>query len=442
VILYVNPAFEHTTGYTKKEILGQTPRILKSGKHELEFYKNLWDTILGGRTFQETLINKRKNGELYYADQTITPIHDANGKILYFISIWKDVTERMQAREELRRLHEHLKFEKQKLEKILNFGEQIETIRSLDKLVDFIVGQAASILDSDRCSLMLMDEHSEELCIKAAIGLQPDVITKSKLSIGEGIAGLVAKEGKPMLVEVVDADERINRGNLPGYRTKSFLSAPVKLGGKFIGVINVTEKNGQENPTYDDIDLKILLAIGRQVAIAIENAQLSKELKYLTIKDPLTALYNHRYLMECLAYEIRRFKRFERPLCLLIMDLDDFKQYNDAYGHKEGDILLKKVGHILQTTFREVDVVCRYAADEYVAILPETEEVEVKRIAELISGSVSHLKLKRPVTMSMGIAKCQKDMNRHDFILKADAALSKAKKDGKNKIYCQSKLKD
>ena len=137
---------------------------------------------------------------------------------------------------------------------------------------------------------------------------------------------------------------------------------------------------------------------------------------------------------------IRRFKRFERPLCILFMDLDDFRQYNDAYGRKEGDILLKKVGQILQSTFREVDVVCRYAADEYVAVLPETEETEVRRIAELISQSVGRLQLKRPVTVSMGIAKCQKGMNRHDFILKADAALSKAKKDGKNSIYCQSKL--
>ena len=337
-------------------------------------------------------------------------------------------------------MHESLKFEKQKLEKILDFGERVERITNFNKLVDFIVGQAASILDADRCSLMLMDEHSNELCIKAAIGIQPDIITKSKLSIGEGIAGLVAKEGKPMLVEVVDTDERIKRGNLPGYKTKSFLSAPIKLGRKFIGVINVTDKNILESTIFNEIDLKILLAIGRQVAVAIENAQLSKELKYLTIKDPLTALYNHRYLMECLAYEIRRFKRFGRPLCLLIMDLDDFKQYNDAYGHKEGDVLLKKVGQILQNTFREVDIVCRYAADEYVAVLPETEETEVKRIAELISQSVNRLQLKRPVTVSMGIAKCQKDMNRHDLILKADAALNKAKRDGKNIIYCQSKL--
>src|SRR3989338_7711680 len=132
------------------------------------------------------------------------------------------------------------------------------------------------------------------------------------------------------------------------------------------------------------MDLKVLLAIGRQVAVAIENAQLSKELKYLMIKDPLTTLYNHRYLMECLAYEIRRFGRFERPLCLMVMDIDDFKKYNDTFGRNEGDIVLKKIGQILKKTFREVDVIYRYASDEYMAILQETEEAEVKRIADLL----------------------------------------------------------
>ena len=97
VILYVNPAFEKTTGYTKKDAIGQTPRILQSGKHDEKFYKKVWDTILSGRTFQGTIINKKKNGELYHSDQTITPIHDEFGKISNFISIWKDSTERTSA---------------------------------------------------------------------------------------------------------------------------------------------------------------------------------------------------------------------------------------------------------------------------------------------------------------------------------------------------------
>lgn len=438
VILYVNPAFERTTGYAEKEAIGQTPRILKSGQYNKSFYKGLWDTILDGRTFQGTIANKKKNGELYYAYQTITPIQDKFGQITRFISIWKDVTGRIHAHQELDCLHENLKSEKQKLEKILNFGEEIETIHNFNMLADFIVEQASSILESERCSLMLLDEYKGELCIKGAVGLRPDIVKKSKLNIGEGVAGLVAKEGEPVLVKVIDDDKRFRRDSFSTYQTKSFLSVPIKFDHKLIGVLNVTDKKSKENPVYTEIDLKILLAVVRQVAIALENAQLSKELKYLTITDPLTALYNHRYLMECLAYEIRRFRRFNRPLCLLIIDVDDFKKYNDDFGSQEGDRLLRKISEILKETLREVDVICRYAGDEFVAILPETNEAETRRLAEMIRKSVKKAGLKSSVTLSMGVVKCSDRMSRHEFILKVRASLCKAKSDGKNRIHCQN----
>ena len=105
--------------------------------------------------------------------------------------------------------------------------------------------------------------------------------------------------------------------------------------------------------------------------------------------------------------------------------------------HLDGDVLLKKISEILTEGFREVDIVCRYAGDEFVVILPETGITEVKKIAEKLRKAVNKLKLRRPVTLSMGIAKCLKGMNRHDLILKADSALHKAKQDGKNRIFVQ-----
>ena len=174
----------------------------------------------------------------------------------------------------------------QRLEKILNFGEKIETIRNFNQLVDFIVEQASSILESERCSLMLLDEHKGELCIKGAVGLEHDIIKKSKVSIGEDIAGLVVREGKPILVKVIDDDQQHQKDYFPTYKTRSLLSVPIKFDQKIIGVLNVTDKKSRDNSVYTKIDLKILLTIVRQVSIALENAQLSKELKYLTIVDP------------------------------------------------------------------------------------------------------------------------------------------------------------
>jgi len=101
VITYVNPAFEALTGYTKEEILGKTPRVFKSGEHGEEFYRELWTTILAGKTFHTTLTDKKKNGELFYVDTTIIPVKDANGSITHFVATWRDVTERKRLEEEI-----------------------------------------------------------------------------------------------------------------------------------------------------------------------------------------------------------------------------------------------------------------------------------------------------------------------------------------------------
>ncbi len=97
---YVNPAFELTTGYARKEILGRTPRLLKSGKHDPDFYRRLWSTINSGQPFRATIINRRKGGELYYAEQTITPMRDSAGNITHFVSVLKDVSEQRKMQEQ------------------------------------------------------------------------------------------------------------------------------------------------------------------------------------------------------------------------------------------------------------------------------------------------------------------------------------------------------
>jgi len=121
-------------------------------------------------------------------------------------------------------------------------------------------------------------------------------------------------------------------------------------------------------------------------------------------------------------------------MCLLMIDVDDFKSYNDTYGHLEGDLLLKEVSKALSKTLRKVDIVCRYAGDEFVAILPETKVFEAEIVAEKIRKEVEDLSLKREVTLSIGIGEYSLNMSRRDLIFQADQALLKVKKEGKNKV--------
>jgi diguanylate cyclase (GGDEF)-like protein/PAS domain S-box-containing protein len=107
VIEYVNPAYEHTTGYSRAEMVGQTPSIIKSGRHDEQFYQTLWRTILAGEVYRNVMVNRRKDGSLYYEEKTITPLKNERGEITHFISTGKDITERMQAQEHLQYLAHH-----------------------------------------------------------------------------------------------------------------------------------------------------------------------------------------------------------------------------------------------------------------------------------------------------------------------------------------------
>ncbi len=112
--------------------------------------------------------------------------------------------------------------------------------------------------------------------------------------------------------------------------------------------------------------------------------------------------------MRTLRYEVERFNRHGNPLCLLMFDVDDLKSYNDVYGHLEGDRMLQEISRAVKEILRAVDIVCRYAGDEFMVILPETSLLQGKVITRKIKQAASNLRLKRAVTVSMGIAACRK----------------------------------
>ena len=220
------------------------------------------------------------------------------------------------------------------------------------------------------------------------------------------------------------------------------------MNGSLVGVINAAEKkctideaamiNGvqyeETTGVFTELDLKILTMIARQAAISIETAKMYRELKYLTITDPITNMYNYRHFAQTLDHEIRRLNRYDGALSLMMIDVDDFKSYNDAFGHQEGDVLLKEMGRAIKENIRDVDVACRYAGDEFVVILPSTDIAEAKLVGEKIKKKIQGLALKRSITISVGIAKCTNQTNRYELILKADMALYQAKKEGKNQV--------
>ncbi|MGA1870501.1 MAG: diguanylate cyclase [bacterium] len=348
--------------------------------------------------------------------------------------IIKYAIERKQSHEELRKSKDQLKLEKTKLEEILSIEEDLNRIVHLDKLIDFAVNKTTNILEADKGSIMLINGNGRELYIKKHIGLNDKFVSKKNINIKDSTVGFVAEQGVPILVSDIETDSRFSRKNRLSYKSKSFMSAPIKLDNEIFGIINVADKNSSNGDIFSEIDLKVLIMIVRQIAVAVENANLYSKLNYLTITDPLTDIYNSRYFTKSLNHEINRVNRYKGSLCLLLLDIDDFKSYNDTFGHLSGDTLLKKVSKVLKKNLRNIDIPCRYAGDEFVVILPETDICQAKIVAEKIKEKVENLALKTKVTVSIGIANYSKNMNRFDLFQKADTALYEAKKAGKNLV--------
>jgi len=168
-----------------------------------------------------------------------------------------------------------------------------------------------------------------------------------------------------------------------------------------------------------------------------------KKLQQLSITDPLTGVYNRRYLYDFLKREFERAKRYNLPLSCMMVDIDHFKNLNDTYGHRAGDLVLKKLTTFLKENLRKIDLVARYGGEEFVIVLPETLEKKTLVSAERIRKGVEGMKIalnseKIRITVSIGVANLtQKEKDEEALIRKADKALYRAKKKGRNRVEGQ-----
>ena len=311
----------------------------------------------------------------------------------------------------------------------------------LDDLLDRILARALDALRSEVGSILVVDEEDGEWLrlriSRGLVGVQPETI---RVRIGQGISGWVAQHRQPLFVEDVEADPRFARRSDERYTTRSLVSAPLLARDRLIGVMNVNNKREGAPFTRDDLDL--LVAIASQAAMAIANATLHEEALALAHLDPLTRLYNHGHFQRALDREMERAERYGRPLALVLIDIDDFKPYNDRYGHARGDEALKEVADLICAQSRLSDAVGRSGEDTFAAILPETDAKGAWIFAEKVRESVAAHPfpgaagdLTETLTVSMGVAAYPEDArDRIDLYDIADSALYAAKFAGKNRV--------
>ncbi|HEX8635084.1 MAG TPA: diguanylate cyclase [Pyrinomonadaceae bacterium] len=320
------------------------------------------------------------------------------------------------------------------------FTQQINEVEPAEAYAA-ILRHSTELLRSERGSLLLFDEASNELEVKAAVGPRAEVTQDERVRLSESVSGAVLLDGRPRVVRDLTATEMHRAPAERKYKTDSFISYPIITGGRKVGVINMTDKAGGE--PYNELDLHLLETMVPQMALALDRAgwhQKATQFQLLSITDPLTGLLNRRYLEERLGEEFERSKRHRFPMSFLMIDIDNFKEYNDRHGHQAGDLALEITAQCLKSALRSADVASRYGGEEFSILLPQTSGTEALVIAERIRSRVEKSSYPHresqpggAVTVSIGISAFGPKLETPSSIIgAADHALYVAKSRGKN----------
>jgi diguanylate cyclase (GGDEF)-like protein/putative nucleotidyltransferase with HDIG domain len=281
---------------------------------------------------------------------------------------------------------------------INNVSSHAITTLNPEEMLSKIAVEIESAVSYDHIGIAIVDYASKELIIQAEAGARRDALGRH-ITVGEGLIGQVARTGQIVVAAEVNATSP--RPILPG--TASAVGLPVSYGEQLLGVLYV---ESSERCDFSEDEIRLLRTLADLFAGALHNALTFQKAQEQAITDGLTGVKTHRFLMEALSSEWKRSTRANRPFALVLMDLDRFKFVNDFYGHLEGDVVLQRVGHILEQNCRRSDVVARYGGDEFVILMPETTVEQARQLAGKLRGWVAADPLLRDknITASFGIA--------------------------------------
>ncbi len=256
------------------------------------------------------------------------------------------------------------------------------------------------------------------------------------------LLALSALDGMPLLLTKETMQKYQNDLVLQILNTEELVVIPLKAKDKVNGIILADNFITKEPITKDDTRMLIMLA--NQAGLAIENSQLYEKTVTRVHTDHLTELWNHGYFQYLLQSELEKTKSINMPLSLIMLDIDDFKVYNDSLGHQAGDKILKELAFLLKNQSRKMDYVCRYGGEEFTVILPQTDKREAFLLAERLRENIknhpfNHEEIlpSKKLTISLGLATFPEDgASPSELITSSDKMLYQAKHKGKNTTCC------
>lgn len=333
-----------------------------------------------------------------------------------------------------------LKQENHQLRELLQAARLVFSTLELNAALDAILKSAQELTHATVTSIALLDEDTGEWSVYAHRGFDKDFLGTARWKPQKGgLTEKILKHKKILIIKQRTHQRFFQDPVRVSRKVKTMACVPLIFEGKVLGILFSDDFTLRG---FSEAEQRALTVLATFAATAIDHAKLLRLMKELARTDGLTGLYNYRYFHECLEDEIHRAKRYQRTLSLIMLDVDNFKRFNDTYGHPIGDTILKKIATIIKESIRDVDLASRYGGEEFMVMLPETDTVRALPLAERIRREIEKrtlgslgIKSKESAHVSLGVACFPWDaQDKDDLIQRADEAMYTAKAQGKNRV--------
>jgi len=376
--------------------------------------------------------NPTPDGQPRWFSATKVPMIDRHGRVSGLIGISRDITQRIKAEEDLQKANGQLTNRVAQMALLNELEEQLQACLAVTEVYQVTARLVSKLFPAEAGALYVINNSRNWVETGSAWGAMPPE------ALAFGLEDCWAlRRGRTHL-------SGIDQANLPCHHLPSTpppfsVCMPLLAQGDTLGILHLRAASASNR--WDEAQEQLARVIADSVALALANLKLRETLRQQSIRDPLTELFNRRYMEESLEREILRAARTQRPVGIIMIDVDHFKQMNDSHGHDFGDAVLRQLGHFLKERTRGGDIACRYGGEEFTVILPEATLEQTRLRAEqhrqdFQAVPVHHNgQLLASPTLSLGVAAFpEHGAIGADLLKAADSALYRAKHEGRNRV--------
>ncbi len=426
----LNRAAERITGYPRAEALQMNLTQMVAPGFE-EAVRKMMESQENSANYELEIITK--GGHRVALEINAHKI-SREGVPVGLQGIARDITERKRAEEALQQAKQNLEAWVHELEQrtremtlLSEMGDMLRACLTTEEAYTVIVRVAQQIFPV-RAGALYVIAPSRNLV--EAVAVWGDASLVERVFTPEECWAL--RRGRVHWVE--DANLGLLCKHLPHPSPEGYLCVPMMAQSEALGVLYLTQP---ANARLTEAKQRLAVTMAEHIAMALSNLRLHETLRSQSIRDPLTGLFNRRFMEESLSLELRRASRNQRPLGVIMLDLDRFKHFNDTYGHEAGDTLLRDLGTLLQTNIRGEDIACRYGGEEFTLILPEGNADVIQQRAQALREAIKRLDVLHRgqplgrIAASLGVAIFPEHGRTGTALLQAaDAALYQSKAAG------------